>query len=107
MVLDLETKRLRFHAKLCEILGSSNCYFQPTENIRMKYPCIVYSREDGDMLHANDDKYRYIPEYTTTVIDRDPTSDIPEHLLESFRMSRLDRSYISDGLNHTVLTIFY
>lgn len=107
MVLDLETKRLQLHEQLCDVLGSGHCYFQPNENIRLQYPCIVYSREPGNMIHANDDKYHYTPEYTVTVIDRDPTSVIPERLLETFRMSRFERFYVSDGLNHTVLSIYY
>ncbi len=106
MVLDLEKKRIQFHEKLCTILGSRNVYFQPDENVRLKYPCIVYERDSGYVLHANDDKYRYLPEYLTTVIDRDPTSEIPEHLLGSFKMSRFVRSYVADNLNHIVIAIF-
>lgn len=105
--MDLEQRRLAFHEELCSILGSRNCYFQPDENIKLKYPCLVYHREVGDILHADDVKYRYIPRYNVIHIDRDPTSDIPEKLLTNFRMSRFDRTYVSDNLNHTVISIFY
>jgi len=105
--MDLEQRRLELHEKLCSILGSRNCYFQPDENIKLKYPCIVYKRDAGSTIHADDNKYRYVPEYTTTVIDRDPTSSIPERIFEEFRMSRFERSFVSDNLNHTVINIFY
>ena len=35
--------RVDLQQKLEDFLGSRNVYFQPPENIRLKFPCIIYS----------------------------------------------------------------
>ena len=46
-------RRILFHKLLCEILScpiegeQCRCYFQPPESIKMNYPAIVYSLDDG------------------------------------------------------------
>ena len=39
-------RRLELHELLCETLGSRQVYFQPPVNVSMRYPAIVYSRDD-------------------------------------------------------------
>ena len=99
-------KRIELHNVLCDILGSSNVYFQPPESIKMKYPAIVYHLNYVDNKHADNGVYKQEREYIITVVDRDPDSEI------SVKVSRLprcryDRSYSVDNLNHFVYTLFY
>ena len=42
------SKRIDLGNKLKEILGSSNVYFQPPDNLKMVYPCIRYRLEGGN-----------------------------------------------------------
>ena len=35
-------RRLELHEALCEVLGSRNVYFQPPDNVTMRYPCFVF-----------------------------------------------------------------
>lgn len=94
------------HKILCEALGSKNVYFQPPESVKMNYPAIVYSRNDIENDHANNQVYIQSVAYQVIVIDKDPDSKIVE------RVSQLpncmyDRHYKADNLNHDSFTIYY
>lgn len=98
--------RLKLHELLCEALGSKQVYFQPPETVKMKYPAIVYSRNNISNRHANDDVYIQSPSYSITVIDKNPDSDIVDKV-SLLPRCRFDRHYTSDNLNHDTFTIYY
>lgn len=101
-------KREKLHEVLCDILGSRNCYFTPPSNIRMVYPCIIYSAEGDNTTYADDIRYLHRSMFTLTVIDEDPDSKIPERLFCSdLKYLSHDRTYVADGLYHFVFTIYY
>ena len=100
-------KRLALHEELCGVLGSRNVYFQPPENLKMSYPCIVYKRSEDWIKHANDRRYIIKEGYDLTVISTDPDSEIPDDILEHFDYCKLDRPFVSDNLNHTTLRLYY
>lgn len=100
-------QRLNLQAELEELLGSRNVYFQPPESLRMNYPCIRYTRSSGETTFADNKPYTFTKEYTLYYIDPDPDSEMVEKIAMHFPMSRLDRHYTADGLNHDVFTIFY
>lgn len=100
-------RRLELHEKLCEILGSRNVYFQPPEQVKLEYPCIVYSKPDMFLRYAENYIYTGVDQYSITVIDKDPDSKIHKDILKSFQMCDFDRFYISDNLNHNTLTLYY
>lgn len=99
--------RLELHEELCKILGSRNVYFNPPEDVKMQYPAIRYSLAGMDLVHANNKIYRNTNQYSVTVIDEDPDSDIHTKILHKFSMCSLNRPYPSDGLNHFPLTLYY
>lgn len=101
--------RTELHEILCEDLGSRNCYFSPPSNIRMKYPCIVYSCDGTLTRHADDIRYLKRRRYSITVIDQRPDSDIPRVLYEDDRLKYLseDRVYVADGMNHYTFTVYF
>lgn len=99
--------RLELHEEFCEILESRNVYFQPPESLKMKYPCIRYTRSGVDKQNANDRLYKSINQYEGVVIDSDPDSRIPEILIGHFPMCSIGRGYTADGLNHTPFTMYY
>lgn len=103
-----ETKRLKLHEELCELLGSRYCYFCPPTGLSMKYPCIRYETSSAPReVYADNRIYLFKQHYTLTVIDYDPDTEIPEKLIGKFPYCRLDRSYEADGLNHFILSLFY
>lgn len=99
-------RREELHEILCEALGSRNVYFQPPESIKMKYPAIVYSRDDIDNSFANDSVYMQSLAYSVTVIDSDPDSEIVDKISKLPRC-QYDRHYKADNLNHDIFTIYY
>lgn len=102
--------RLQLHETLCDILGSSYCYFNPPANVQMKYPCIKYEVASVQTISADDLRYKNDVRYQLTVIDRKSESRIVQALYsetEKLRHLRLDRVYAIDGLYHYVFTLFY
>ena len=99
--------RLTLQTELERILGSSNVYFQPPESVKMNYPAIVYGRSSGDTQFANNRPYIFVQSYDITVIDKNPDSEIAENIVKHFPMSRYDRNFKSDNLNHDVVHTYY
>ena len=96
--------RQQLHDLLVTII--ENVYFQPPENVRMEYPCIVYSRDNRETKFADNTPYNSTKSYMVTVIDRDPDSDIPDKVA-ALPMSTFNRFYSADGLNHDVYQVFF
>lgn len=100
------SRRLELHEILCGVLGSRNVYFQPPATVKMKYPAIVYSRDDIENEFADNGVYKQAYFYQVTVIDSNPDSEIV-HKVSRLPMCIFDRHYASDNLNHDVFTICY
>lgn len=100
-----EARRLLLDAKLKTIC--KNLYFQPPENIKMKYPCIVYHRATGDTQFANNIPYLRRPQYEVTVIDLDPDSPIIDEFWKKFPLARFSRHFTYDNLNHDSFTLYF
>ena len=98
--------RLSLQKTLEGILGSRNVYYQPPASVKMKYPAIVYSRKDIETINANNAKYNSRRCYDVTVIDENPDSIFLDKILE-LPLSRFDRHYTAENLNHDVFTIYY
>ena len=100
----MESRRLKLHEILVEILGTDHVYFQPPENIKLEYPAIVYSRKQINNRFADNLVYKQNLTYQITVIDYDPDSDLTAKLSTITNCS-YQNSYIADGLNHDVFTL--
>ena len=99
--------RLKLHEELCALLGSRNVYFQPPESLKLRYPCIVYALSGVDKNNANNRAYITDKRYELTIIDYDPDSELSDKILEYFPKSSFDRPFVSDNLNHWVITLYY
>lgn len=102
----MDLRRIEIGNKLKAVLGNSNTYFQPPENIKLKYPCAIYAMEGSNTRHANDKVYLSHKRYSVTFITDDPDNDYDAKMAEQFSMVRFDRRYISDNLYHDVYTIY-
>lgn len=88
-----------------DICGEVNVYFQPPANIRMKYPAIVYKRDEIRNEQADNLTYFQYVIYQVTVIDSNPDS-LLVFAISALPKCRFERHFVSDGLNHDVFTIF-
>lgn len=98
--------RLQLHNLLINILGSKYVYFQPPENIKIVYPCIIYEKDFIDNKYANDLPYKQKKRYKVTLIDQNPDSIYLDKLINIQGFS-FDRHYVSNNLNHDVYTVYY
>lgn len=102
-----DDRRLELQAKLETILGNRRVFFQPPPSVKLSYPCIIYERDKGKALSADDILYKYTKSYTVKVIDKNPDSVISDIILKSFQYCSFDRHYEADNLHHYVLNIYY
>lgn len=98
--------RLKLQSELEKLLGNRNVYYQPPESIKMSYPAIVYSKSNIKKSFADDVGYSSTHRYEITVIDKKPDNPVIDKLLMLSYCS-FDRHYISDNLNHDILTLYY
>jgi hypothetical protein len=96
--------RLELHQVLKSI--TDNVYFQPPENVKLEYPCIIYKRDFAETEFADDIPYTFMLRYMVMVIDQDPDSDIPGKVA-ALPMSVFNRFYTVDSLNHDVYNVFF
>lgn len=101
-------KRSRFELQeiLEKIMNSDNVYFQPPENIKLRYPCIIYNKSDEDQRYADDLKYLRFNVYEIVLIDYDPDSPFQEDLSD-LQYCTFDRFYVSDNLNHFSYRLYF
>lgn len=98
--------RLELQSLLEELLGSNNVYYRKPENLKISYPAIVYDLDIITSKHADNIKYHNRDRYQIIVIDKNPDNVVIKKILEKPYTS-FQRHYISDNLNHDVITIYY
>ena len=103
----MSQRRIELGNKLKTILGNNNTYFQPPENLKMKYPCARYNVEGYNQRHADDEIYKADRRYMVMFITSTPENDYYDAMMDTFKYCRFDRQYIADGLYHYVYTLYY
>lgn len=81
-------------------------YFQPPDNLKIEYPCIVYDIADIDARRADNRLYSTSVRYNLLYITRDPDDPTRMELL-GLPYSEYDRHYVVDQLHHDSLTLYY
>lgn len=88
------------------ILGNTNVYFEPPENVKLKYPCIVYSKSVIEKDYAGNKPYLMKQRYMGTLIYLDPDSDLPTKMA-LIPYCRNTNHFIVDNLYHDTYEIYY
>lgn len=97
--------RLDFHKKLCSILGSKQVYFQPPSSQKIYYPAIIYTQAPFDKQYADNFGYILTDHYMVTHITSKADSVVPK-TLAAMPYTRQDQAYRSNGLYHTVFSVY-
>lgn len=93
---------------LQEIMGEDGkAYFQPPENLKISYPCIVFERTNALINYADNKPYSITKRYTVTLITRGSDNDKYLDQLLKLPMSTFDRQFITEGLVHDVFSIYF
>nr|DAY44676.1 MAG TPA: tail completion protein [Caudoviricetes sp.] len=90
---------------LQQAVKHNRVYFQPPENLKIGYPAVVFHLSKIESYHASNAPYKGAKEYMVTLITKDPEPDAIDEILK-IPYSSLDNTYISDGMNHFVFTIY-
>lgn len=97
-----------FQEILQEIMGDDGkVYYQPPENLKIKYPCIVFGRTNAVTDFADNKPYHTTKRYTVTLITRTADNDQYVDKLLQLPMSTYDRQFITEGLVHDVFSIYF
>ncbi len=100
-------QRLELHALLKEALGSEkDVHFQPPENIKLKFPCILYNRDSVSVDFADNGPYRTKTRYQVIVVGAPPDSEVHVKIM-ALPMCSYSRFYTADNLNHDVYNIYF
>lgn len=102
-----QTRRLELHAILLELMpDGGKVYFQPPENTKITYPCIVYQRNYAATQWADNNAYSHTKRYQVTTIDRNPDSEIPDKVA-ALPFSTFQRFFVVENLNHDVYNVYF
>lgn len=102
-----QTKIAQLKEVLKSYLGNDNVYYQPPETVKLRYPCIIISRNGANTFSADDMNYIIRMRYTLTYVSRTFDDPVAAGILELLPSISLDRSYTADNLYHTVYSVFY
>ena len=103
----MKRTRLDLHEKLCSILGSRNVYFQPPENVKLRYPCFVYSFNAGDEKRADNQRYGFTRRYQVTYITTKADDPMRESFGDYFPVCRYGSDFTSDNLHHSIFDLYF
>lgn len=89
--------RLELHKQLESI--APNVYFQPPDNVKIKYPAIVYEIDGAQAKYADDNLYRLALVYHATYITT-RASDLENRIKDfmGLRYCKLVNTAVNDGL---------
>lgn len=99
-------QRTQLSLKLKAALDSLNVYFKAPPNTGMKYPCIVYDRDNVSTQHADNKPYRSAQRYQITLISQNPDEPAYDRIL-ALEYCAFSRSYATSGLHHDVFVIYH
>jgi hypothetical protein len=100
------SRRLKLQELLESILGSTHVYFQPPENLKMQYDCIVYEQSKIEPTYADNQPYHFNHRYQVTAIYKNPDSDLPEKLAALPKCSH-KQHFTASNMNHDVFDLYY
>lgn len=80
-------------------------YYQPPENHKLEYPCLVYELEDILKRSADNGPYSMFDRYQVTFIRHEADSPVIRQLM-GLPHSSFSRHFATSGLNHDVFVIY-
>ena len=84
----------------------THVYYQPPENLKLIYPCIVYKLDNKPTKFANNKPYGWVDSYTLTYISTTPDDPIL-NAIGMLPKCKFDRPFVNDNLYHYVYNIIY
>lgn len=99
--------RLSLHETLVSLVDDkTKVYFQPEENIRMTYPCIVYNEDGSNINYADNKSFDIRRRYNIIYMTKKPDPETLISQILSLKGASYDSSFISEGVYHYYFTVF-
>ena len=98
--------REELQSTLESLLGSRNVYYNPPQNLEMKYDAIRYSLGNIRSDYANNNKYKNMKCYNLIVIAKRPDPEVVDKIL-ALPYSSLSNPYPADNLHHYPITLYW
>lgn len=103
---------MRKWSELYEILqgimgDAGRAYYQPPENLKLSYPCIVFERTNALIDYADNNPYQITKRYTITLMTKTADNDEFVDQLLNLPMCTYDRQFINEGIVHDVFSIYF
>ena len=98
--------RSEVHKRLQELTGyGDRVYYNPPENFKMQYPCIVYNLANLPARHADNIPYKFHDMYSVTHIYTKVSQESVSRELRKQPGFLYDRSFVLENLHHDVFTL--
>lgn len=106
----VEDNRLKVSNMLHCIANGAKVYYQPPENVKLVYPCIIYNRSRIENQNADNFGYKHSFFYDVTVISKQVDDQMFIDLLnykdnECFLKTDYKNRLVKDNLYHDYFTI--
>lgn len=92
--------RLQLHYELVDLIGNNKVYYQPSENVKLSYPCIVYTLDGSVNYHADNKHYRRVNDYSVTLITKNPEDPLIDQMQDELDYISFGRHFVADNLHH-------
>lgn len=95
-------------AMLQELMGESvKVWYQPPENLKLKYPCVIFELSNAVSNYADNNPYLVNKRYTVTLITKTADNhDLLDKIL-GLPLCTFDREFINENLVHDVFTLYF
>lgn len=100
-------KRVDLDKKLREYYNPARVFFQPPENVKLSYPCVLYWLDDYDQQFADDITYIGKVRYSLRYITKDPDDERILGVLSKFNHIKLNNFFTADNLNHYDYSLYF
>ena len=89
------------------LLGSKNVYFQPAEDLKLSFPCILYKLTDIKQVKADNQLYTHTQAYEVTYITSNPDDALVDEMLRAFRFIKFKHVMIVNDMYHYRYILYY
>ena len=94
-----------FLRKLKEYIAP-NIYFTPPDDVTLKFPACVVTREDFDVHKANNTPYISSMGYKIVYMSKNESDEVFMKIASTFRYSAFRSEYKVNGLYHKVFVVY-
>ena len=97
--------RVELHYVLKALLGSDNVYYKPPGKERMKYPAILYDKDNYESTYSDNEIYAEKVGYLITVLSTSPDNPVINKI-RKLPYAKFVRCHVSDNIYHDVIKIY-